>query len=185
LALWVFLSSFVLIAFGIRSDYEQLGWEATWGLALVQVLIAYVLTSTGLRLTIPGSNLSLTPLLLLMVLALGVQLGTFIVTGALSPVAAEMGQGTRLAFVCFFMTGCLALLPLGVVSALSVKGLPQRAVVIGLLCGLGGALSAEAAWRLHCPYSNWEHLLSAHFGGVLAISFLGAGLGYFWLSRRV
>jgi hypothetical protein len=183
--LWVLSVGFVLIAFGIRRDYQQLGPWATWGFALAQCLLAYLLAGTGLRLTIPGLNLSKLTLVLFVLVTVAFQFGVFAATFELSPVRVEPGRQWEMAMICLLVTIPLGLLPLAVMSALSVKGVPQRAVAIGLLCGLGGGLAAEAAWRLHCPYSAWGHVLTAHSGGVLALALLGAGLGYYWQRKRI
>jgi len=76
-----------------------------------------------------------------------------------------------------------SLLPLAVFLTFSTRGMLRRTVTAGFLRGLGSGLCGEAAWRMHCAYTSWDHILYAHTGAILLTVVLGTALGFWWQRR--
>ncbi len=167
LLIWVILTVLVLAAFGLRRDSEVLGLWMLYGLPLLQLLAAYVIVAFALRLSLPGSEVSISVLVWIALLGVVVHLAISGIVFHLSPIHVETGRDMHFAIVCFLFTLGLGLIPLIFVHFLSTRGLVSRPAMLGLVCGLGCGLTGEAAWRMHCPYSSWDHVLVAHSGAVL------------------
>jgi hypothetical protein len=185
LLLWLLLIAVVLAVFGFRRDYHVLGPWVVWNLTLVQTLAAYAAVVFAVRLTMPGS---LIPGSYLAVIAAAASVIHWTISGILfhlSPTRVEPGREWRLALICFASELCLGLIPLAVILALSRKGLPLRPITLGLLAGLGSGLTAEAAWRMHCAYNSWNHILLSHSFAILATALLGGMLGFSWKRRQL
>jgi hypothetical protein len=168
----------------LRRDSEVLGPWMLWGLPLIQLLAAYITVAMALRLSLPGSEVSTSSLAGVALLGVAVHLAISGIVFHLSPIQVEAGRQMHLAIVCFLFTLGLGLIPLIFVRILSLKGLVSRPAILGLACGLGCGLTGEAAWRMHCPYSSWDHVLIAHSGAVLATALLGFILSYSASRRR-
>lgn len=182
-ALWCPVVALVLAFLGLRSDHTQLGTVGTWGFAFIQLLVAYLIATVGIRLTIPASNLPMIVLSLAVFSGAVTHLAISGITFHLSPRGLEPAQFGKVSLVCFLVTFLLGLLPSILLLIFASRGLPIRPLVTGLLCGLGSGLSAEAAWRLHCPYSSPDHVLLAHTGAVISVMLLGSVAGFFWQRR--
>jgi hypothetical protein len=98
----------------------------------------------------------------------------------LSPNWPGPDQEWHLGIACLLGIGMLGILALLFGFFLVRAGLPIRARSAGLLLGLGGGLAAEAAWRLHCPFSSWNHILVFHSGSIVIIVGVGMLLGWLW-----
>jgi hypothetical protein len=180
LPVWLLLVGIVLAGFGLRRDYPALGPWVVWNLTLFQTLAAYTAVACGVRLSVPGS---LIPRPFLALIAVAASAIHWLISGImfhLSPTRVEPGHEWRLALICFAVELCLGLIPLAVLLSLSKQGLPLRPVALGLVVGFGSGLTAEAAWRVHCPYNSWEHILMSHSSAILATAILGGVLGYLW-----
>jgi hypothetical protein len=147
-------------------------------------MAAYLLVAYGLRSTIPGRGVPAVIGILLASSAFVVHLAVAGLTFHLSPIHVEAGREWQMALICISITLFLGLIPLAMVLALSSQGLQLRPTILGLTFGLGSGLSGEAAWRMHCHYTAWSHILIAHTGAVIATALLGALLGFLW-QRRV
>lgn len=159
--------------FSIREDAPLLGWSGSWGLSLVQALLAVAMLVAALRDAVPGRAWSRPALRIWMGLPLLLVATITWTTWEASAVRVE-GPSWRIAAMCF--AGSLASsLPLLVMSAaLSARAFPIRPGVTGFLGGLGAGLVADAGWRMFCDFSEPAHVLAAHLGGVLAAACLGA-----------
>jgi hypothetical protein len=182
-AIWLGLALLVLLAFGLRRDHEAVGLWLVWILPLVQIVFAYSILVLSMRLTIPGSAVASSALAGTALLGAAAHLVVSSVIFHLSPAGVEPGHGVHASIVCFGLTLSLSLLPLAAVLYLCSRGFPSRPVILGLACGLGCGLSAEAVWRLHCPFNSWDHVLTSHTAAVAAAALLG-WLGSAWYSRR-
>jgi len=171
--------------FGIRNDYEILGPWAAWVLALIQFAVAYLLAIAGLRLAIPGALFAAGSIRLAAILAIVFHLGIAAITLQRSPVAVAANRVWELWAICFLITLMMSLVPLAVAVIFASKGLPFNPISVGALCGLGSGLAGEAAWRMHCHYTAWEHILAAHTSAVLAAAIVGALAGYLWQRRQM
>ena len=60
----------------------------------------------------------------------------------------------------------------------------RRPLILGLVCGVGCGLSGEAIWRMHCHYNSWGHILSSHFGAIIAAGLIGFLIGFLSFRRR-
>ncbi len=181
--IWSLLGALVLLLFGLRQDANALGPWILWLLPLVQLLSAYALIILSIRLTIPGSAVATTILVALALLGVAVHLAVSWILVHLSPIGVELGEDLRASSVCLIITLCLSILPLVMALTLCSRGFPSRPIVVGLACGFACGLSAEAIWRLHCPYNAWSHILSSHTLAVLAAVLLGWILSLIFFRR--
>jgi hypothetical protein len=179
--LWLLLAFAVLSVFGLRIDHQQLGSLGTWVLPAIQGLAVLGVAIYLYWSTIPGS---LPPQRAFPgVVAVALLIHLFAVAGTQHLHLNAPTDPLRAALVCFVFVLLLGLPLLAAFVWLVHSGLFAWPARIGLLAGLSGGLAAETAWRLHCPYTNWEHILASHTLGALVIA--GAGLVYFvWLERR-
>jgi hypothetical protein len=184
LLIWMLLTALVLAIFGLRPESGILGPWLLWGPPLIQLLAAYAVVMFALRLSIPGSETSIPVLVVIAALGIGLHLAISEIAFRLSPVYIAGGREMHLAIVCFLFTLGLGLIPLAFIYFLSAKGLASRPGILGLVCGLGCGLTGEAAWRMHCPYSSWNHVLVAHSGAVLTTALLGGIISILLFRRR-
>lgn len=181
LPLWAVLGAVSILAFGLREDYAQLGGLATFGLAAIQLAVACVLLLIGLRNTIPGMMTSSPFSWAAAVLSLVLFLAICAVIYSISPVAPPPGMVLGKGLACLSLISLMGLAPLGFGLLLASRGLSFRVGSLGIAFGLGSGLGMEAAWRLHCAYSDWGHILLAHGGGLLVLLVLA--LAGFWYLR--
>ena len=183
LILWLVLVGIVLAVFGMRKDYNVLGPWTVWLLPLAQLFVGYIIVTLAIRSTIPDAATPTSLLILAVLLGISVHLAISEITFHLSPTWVEAGRLLPLAGICFVITLCLGLIPLFLMLFLCSKGFGSRPGFIGLISGFGCGLSAEAAWRMHCHYSAWNHVIFAHTGAVLFVTLLGWLIGYRYLRR--
>jgi hypothetical protein len=188
-ALWIFPISLVfmvvtLAVFHLRSDYANFHPLVLFGFIFLQILACYLAFTVSLETSIPGSVKS--PLLLTGIGLLGPAVFGIASWAAshVSPSPPLSDQGWKTGMACLTIIGLYGLLALMFGFFLVRSGLPFRAEAIGLLTGLGGGLTAEAAWRLHCPNTSWDHILIFHGGSVLFLLLAGLIIGFLW-KRKV
>lgn len=184
LPVWVSLVVVSVGIFGIRADYQALGPQTAWILALTQVAAAYVLVAMGLQVTIPASSVAVGTLRLLVLLALLTHLAIAAFTFHRSPLPVSPDRTWELWLICFSMTFLMSLLPLAIAGTAASKGLPLSPALTGTLFGIGAGLAGEAAWRMHCHFTAWGHILTAHTSAVLAAAIMGGILGFWWRRRQ-
>ncbi len=182
--IWMVLIGLVVMLPGLRSDSELLGPWIVWGFPVVQLLAAYAMVALALRLTIPGSSVSASFLSFLALLGIAIHLGLSGIVFRLSPTHVEVNREVDLAILCFVTTLVLSLMPSIFVIFVARQGLTSRPMFLGLVCGAGCGLSGEAIWRMHCHYNSWGHILSAHFGAIIAAGLIGFLIGFFSFRRR-
>lgn len=170
---WLILAALNLTLFGPRPDADVLGPWYFWILPIVQLLSAYAVIVLGVRLTVPGSAAAPSVVAGLAFLGAAVHLAVSWMIFQISPVEVEAGRHILISLVCLVFTLSLSILPLVLALVMSRRGMPSRPAVVGLACGFACGLSAEAVWRMHCPYSSWSHILSSHTAAVLAAVLLG------------
>ena len=78
---------------------------------------------------------------------------------------------------CIVFIGLISIPPAFLLFCQARRGLTAEPEIPALLAALGSGLAAEAAWRLHCPFSSWAHLLSSHTGGILLVTGVGLLIG--------
>lgn len=179
--LWLLLAVAVLSVFGLRVDHQQLGVLGTWMFPAIQGLAILGVAVYLYHSAIPGS---LPPQGVFPgVVAAALLTHLFAVAGTQHLHLNTPPDPLHAALVCFFFVLLLGLPLLAGFIWLVHSGLFSRPARIGLLAGLSGGLGAETAWRLHCPYTSWEHIISSHTLGALVIA--AAGLAYLmWNTRR-
>ncbi len=189
-AFWLFPISLLymvvtLAIFHIRHDYANLSPLVLWGFFLLQILVCYLVLAASLEACIPGSVKD--PLVLAGIGLMGP--GVFFVaswtTFHISPNWPIPGQEWRMGMICMSVIGMFGILALLFGFLLAGAGLPFRAKATGLLLGIGSGLTAEAAWRLHCPFSSWDHILPFHGGTVFLIIVLGIIIGHLWKRKAL
>jgi hypothetical protein len=178
---WPFLLALTLTAFGLRRDYGQIGEWASWGVSALEWAAAYWVAWIGLRLAVPSELAAMSVRAALFVGGIGLQLAGAAWAFHTSPSWVEPGQELRLLMVCFLFISLLAALPLLLALRLAAEGLLAKPAQTGLLLGLSAGLAAEASWRMHCPYTSWEHILAGHFSALIATILIG--LFSFWRRR--
>jgi hypothetical protein len=184
LLIWGVLIGLVVVLAGLRSDSDLLGPWIVWGFPVLQLLAAYAMVALALRLTIPGSSVSASFLSFLTLLGVAIHLGISGIVFHLSPTHVEAHQEVGIALFCFVTTLVLSLIPSFFVIFAAGQGLASRPLVLGIVCGAGCGLSGEAIWRMHCHYNDWEHILSAHLGAIVAAGLIGFLIGFLYLRRR-
>jgi len=182
---FLFLLTLVLVAFGLRSDYASLGAWGSWGLSLLELAIAFVLIWLALQMVIPGSTPSIALVISAGLLAITLHLLVAGISFKLSPVYLPEGREWALTLICFVTIFVLGILPLSVASLLAARGLTWLPTLVGGVCGLGAGLAADATWRMHCPVTSWDHVLTSHTPAVFGIMGLGVLAGMLWQLRRL
>ena len=178
--LWLLLAVAVLAAFGLRGDHQELGDLGTWFFPAVQILAVLGVALYLYQSSMPGS---LPPQSALPGVVAGSLLTHLILVAATQHLHLNSPPDfLRAALVCFGFVLLLGAPLLAGFIWLVHSGLFARPAQIGLLAGVSGGLAAEAAWRLHCPYTNWQHILFSHTLGALVIA--AVGLVWFHRSRR-
>lgn len=189
-ALWFFPISLLymvvtLAIFHIRPDYMNLSPLVLWSFFLLQILVCYLVLTASLEECIPGSVKD--PLVLAGIGLMGP--GVFFIaswiTFNVSPNRPIPGQEWKMGMICMSVIGMFGILALLFGFFLARAGLPFRARATGLLLGIGSGLTAEAAWRLHCPFSSWDHILLFHGGTVFLIVFVGIIIGCLWKRKAL
>jgi putative effector of murein hydrolase LrgA (UPF0299 family) len=156
-------------------DLAPLGWTWSWAASIAQSVVGLAVITLALRKAVPGREwtASATGALIIGVLVLFVAV-TY-ATWAASPVDAPRRWWLVVA-ICAVSSATSALPVVALVAALVVRAYPLRPLATGAIAGFGAGLIADAGWRLFCHYSEPAHVLSAHFGGVLLASAVGAML---------
>lgn len=182
--IWLALIGLVVVLAGLRIDSDLLGPWIVWGFPVVQLLAAYVMVALALRLTIPGSSVSASFLAFVALLGIAIHLGISGIVFGLSPTHVEMNREIDVTIFCFVTTLVLSLIPSLFVIFISRQGLTSRPLILGLVCGVGCGLSGEAIWRMHCHYNSWGHILSSHFGAIIAAGLIGFLIGFLSFRRK-
>ena len=184
-ALWIFPISLLYVAitlaiFHLRPDYMNLSPLVLLGFFLLQVLACYLVLVALLEACIPGSDKD--PLILAGVglMGSGIFLLASWITFRVSPNWPDPDHEFEMGMACMKIIGMFGILSLLFGFFLARAGRPFRAIATGLLLGLASGLIAEAAWRLHCPFSSWDHILVFHGGTVFLIIVVGMMIGYLW-----
>jgi hypothetical protein len=177
-ALWLWPAALMLIAaaiagFGLRVDHARFGTMGLWGLGIVQFAGGYLVLAASLRLTIPGRGLAALPLSVLGIAAACTHFAASEMSLLISPNGVGAGQDWRFGLICLAIIMIFAAIPFLLGVRLVRAGLPIQVRSVGLLMGLGSGLTAEAAWRFHCPISTWDHVLPFHTGAILAVLLIG------------
>jgi hypothetical protein len=181
---WLLIVAIVLVVLGLRPDYTRLGPEATWGLSFIQLLACLLVFYAMLRSTIPGDSMPLWILASIGLSGMVIHAGVSWISDQWSPNLAEPGHEWRAGLACLSAIIIFALLPFAFGIVWIRAGLPIQARATGILLGLGSGLAAEAAWRLHCPISSWDHVLVSHSGAVLVAMACGLMFGSWWLEKH-
>ena len=179
---WIVLGGGILV-FGPRPDIGALGAWRSVGFSLVEVAVCFVLVVIGLRSSIPAMAGSRSSALVWMAGALAVHVLVAWGTLERSAMAPQPGDEWRTGLACGVGIAVLSLAPLGLGTVLLRRGLLTRPFLAFGLTGFTCGLAAEAAWRLHCEYSAWGHVLPFHLGALvfpLLVAFAAAVV----VSRR-
>ncbi|MEJ2108372.1 MAG: NrsF family protein [Acidobacteriota bacterium] len=187
-AFWIFPLTlfcivFTLEVFHLRPDYLNFHLMELWGFILLQVLACYFILSESLKTGIPGSFVSPFRLTVLGVIGPVVFLIASMLNYEINPSHPAAGQEWAMGMACISIVGGLGFLALLAGVLLSRSGLPFRAGTVGLLLGLSGGLTAEASWRLHCPFTSWDHVLVFHGGAIIILAAAGLAVGSYWKRR--
>jgi len=184
LACGLLLAAGLVWALGLRDDSAALGPVALWCFSLLQLAAVYFLFWLILKEGIPASKPSRELIWIIFTAAVVLHLAIVLVSNNISTNPLPVDRAPMLAAVCLSFVTVLGLPLLLVGFRLVTHGLPDHWGRIGLLVGFSVGLSAEAAWRLHCPYSDWTHILSAHSVAIALLACLGALVGNLWMKHR-
>ncbi len=173
----------ILVTAGLRTDYRNLQ-SVLWSVTLLQLAAAYSLAAPALRLVIPGRLPAAGLLAWLAAAGTAVQLVASALIFRHSPSFPPLGKELTTWVACLSVTVCLGILPAAAAFVLGSRGLPVRARLFGLVCGLSAGLGAEAAWRLHCPISDPLHT-TAHTSAIVFLGIMALIAGAVWERRHV
>ena len=182
-AAWAVLVGLVWLVLGPRQDIAVLGAWRLVGFSVVEVAFCAVLLCLGLRLSIPAMAGPASTALWWVAGALLVHFMSSWATLERSALSPPAGHEWRIGLACLSAITMLSLPPLALGAVLLRRGLLTRALPAFLLTGLASGLAAEATWRLHCPYSNWGHVLLFH-SGAFVLPLLIASAAAVAMDRR-
>lgn len=163
--------------FNVRSDASQLGWAATWGASIIQVVMGLAMVGAALRESIPGRQWPARQLALLIAAPVALVIAITFSTYHLSPIGVDR-SAWLIGLLCLSSSLASALPVVALGNVLAARAYPTRPLVVGVLAGLGGGLAADAGWRIFCHFSEPGHVLSAHLGGVMLCAVAGAALAF-------
>jgi hypothetical protein len=168
------------LVFDLRADAPQLGWVAGWGASVLQAAIGLLLIVASLRESIPGRQLSAVSVALGLAVPVVLVLTVTLAVWDLSQVGLPRTWWWTVGGLCLAGSAVSALPLVAIGSVLAARAYPVRPVVAGALLGAGAGLIADAGWRMFCHYTEPEHVLSAHLGGVVVAAAIGT-----WLTARL
>ena len=172
-----------LLLFKLRDDYSNFHPVEIWGFILLQSLICFLIMTAVLKSGVPGSFPNFLYLVFPAFTGTVIYLAFTFLHFNTSPNHPDPGMELKTGIACISIIGGYGLFALLAGYILARSGLPFRAETVGLLSGLGNGLMAEAAWRLHCPYTSWDHVLIYHGTPILILLAAGLGLGRLWKFR--
>jgi hypothetical protein len=177
------LGGLVMMVAGLRRDIEVIGAWRLLLFAKLQLAACAWLYTISLRWSIPAMGRS--PLMALMWVPGGLLVQALFTAAILerSALAPPSGSEWRTGLACLTAIALISLAPLAAAALMTLRGLPMRLLAGFAIIGFASGLSAEAVWRVHCPYSAWGHVLPFHYGPLLA-TVLVAGAAAAWPRRR-
>lgn len=179
LAVWVVLAAVITVTLGPRQDILTLGPWRSVGYSLVEIASSSTLVLVGFRFCIPAMSGSRWIALGWVVVALGLHVAISWVTLERSDLSPPHDMELRDGLACFAAIMILGLGPLVLGAVLLLRGLLTRYFLSFMLVGLASGLAAEATWRLHCPYSAWDHVLRFHSGAMLLFMLIASVIASF------
>jgi len=182
LALGLLLLASMPVWRGVRKDAGELGGVLLWGLSLLQAFYGVLLVAAGLRFAVPGRGPRGRWGYALVAAGVLLSLGVTSLSWAASHSLVPPGHEGHYWRVCFKWTIWLGLPALVLAWLLAVRAFPLRPRLVGALSGLGAGLIADAGWRTFCEVSDPAHVLSAHAGGVAALTVLGVVIAHVWAA---
>jgi hypothetical protein len=168
------------IVFDVRADATQLGWAAGWGASFLQAAIGLLVIVASLRESIPGRQLPAASVALGLMVPVALVLTVTLAVWNVSQVALSKESWWIVGGLCLAGSAASALPVVAIASVLAARAYPLRPSVAGALLGAGAGLIADAGWRMFCHYTEPEHVLSAHLGGVVVAAVIGS-----WLTGRL
>jgi hypothetical protein len=182
LLVWMTLGTGVLLLLGLRPDFGTLGTWPSIGFSLIEIAVCFWLVHLSLRSSIPAMSGSLGIAIAGIATASCVHLLLSWATLDRNDLSPAQGEELRDGLRCFTAIVALALGPLMLGGVLLLRGLLTRYLVPFALTGFASGLAGEATWRLHCPYSAWDHVLPSHTGALALVVLVATGVAL--LVRR-
>lgn len=182
LIVWILLGVGVLLALGLRPDFDMLGAWPSIGFSLIEVALCVWLIRLSLRSSVPAMSVSLWTAIAGIAIAACVHVVLSWAMLDRNDLLPPDGEALRDGLRCLTSIIALALGPLVLGGMLLVRGLLTRYVLPFALAGFAAGLAAEATWRLHCPYSAWNHVLPTHTGALVLLMLVASGVAL--LVRR-
>jgi hypothetical protein len=187
-ALWIFPAAVFCLAatlavFHLRPDHAGFHFLELWGIVAMQILVSYKILEYSLNTGIPGTIRNRFVLAGISVWSLALFIIASLIALETSPKQPAPGQEWTMGTSCLAVIGIYGFVFLLIGLSLVRSGLPIRPVTIGFMLGLSSGLSAEAVWRLHCPYSSLDHILIFHGGGIVLLTAAGFVFGLLWKRR--
>ncbi len=161
----------------VRGDARALGPFLLWGLSLLQIAAAVVLTALALRQVIPGRQAGAWANALSLALGVTIALAVTLVTFQVSPSVAPPGRWGLYNVFCFRHSFWNGLPVLAVILVFASRGLMWHPAIVGALSGLAAGLMADSGWRAFCGTSQPSHVLIGHVGAIVALAATGAAAG--------
>lgn len=180
----VALAVIVSLVTGIRTDYAQVGFWWSWGVSSLFLAAAFALAVAAVRESIPAAAVPKIYTFGLFALIMGAQVTAAGLLHAHHPCPAHGNDSLRLTIICSIAICGIAITWGAILVYLMTRGMSSRVDTMMVLAGGATVIAAEALWRLHCPYTDLWHLLTAHFPPYLIMCGIGIWAVRFARKRR-
>ena len=157
-----------------RPDLLEIGVLRIWTLSMVEAVGGLFLIGLAMRESIPGRNLSAGATWLALVGGLALPVVLYLLAADRFDVGPSARALPMVSAICFRTSAAAAIPALIVATALVARALPLRPGVAGGFYGLGCGVIADAGMRLFCEFTIPAHVISAHFGAIVASMLAGA-----------
>jgi hypothetical protein len=174
----------IVIVMGLRADAARIGGWTIAAVFLAQAAVAAVVFRGALRCSIPGMGGAVSGALLWIGMAPAFEVAINSVTAGRSALTPAPGREWVTGLACLGGIAVASLAPLAVGTVLLGRGWVTRPLAAFTLLGVAGGLAAEAAWRLHCPYSSWSHVLPFHVAALVLPVLVALAAATFSRQRR-
>ncbi|MEM7353365.1 MAG: NrsF family protein [Acidobacteriota bacterium] len=170
---------------GWQTNATLLGSFWHWVLSALELTVAFVLLACVLREAVPGRSPSLALLTFGAVGAGVLHVIISMASAAHDPVPVPDGMGWMYGVYCFRYEVALGAPCLLFAVWLSSRGLTSRPRRVGILGGVAAGLTADAIWRLFCPYNEPAHAFGSHSMGIMAVLVIGLICTACWDAWRL
>jgi hypothetical protein len=154
-----------------RLHSSAASWPA-WLISVCEIGFSLLIVTASFREAIPGRELSLKRIAVLLCLAC---LVFMLANPVLSPPSSvALSITARWIGECLSRAMMFSIPALVLAIVLASRGLPNRPALVGALCGLGVGFMGDAGLRLLCWDGDFSHVVLAHGGAIAVLACLGS-----------